>query len=136
MNLLIFCSVFILQFMGHRLGDYFFQTNAQAVQKANNWLARLRHCLVYSVIVASLTLFVVDWKVALIIFAITIVEHMWIDSRKPIVKYKEFLERKIARTKDFKVEDLPFFVIVDIDQTVHYLRIFIISLLIAYGVIA
>lgn len=136
MDLLLFTSAFILQFIGHRLGDYFFQTNHQAVHKAKDAIARNRHCLVYSVVVAASTLFIVRWEIAVVIFALTYIEHLWVDSRKPVIAFKEFLERKIAGTKDFKAEDLPFFVLIEIDQTFHYIRIFLISLLISYGIIA
>lgn len=131
MDLLMFCSLFIVQFVGHRLGDYFFQTNWQSINKVGNAVARVRHCLVYSAVVAALTLLVVDWKLSVAIFIATLAEHMWVDSRKPVVAFKEFLERKIAKTEDFKAMDLPFFVLIEIDQTFHYIRIFIISILIA-----
>jgi hypothetical protein len=131
-DLLIFCTAFILQFVGHRIGDYFLQTHWQSLNKTSSKLARLKHCLVYSVTIALLILLAFDIKIFLLVFFITIAEHFWIDTRKPIVAWKSFLEKKIAKQKDFKTEDLPFFVLIEIDQTVHIMRIFLISILLAY----
>lgn len=135
MNLLLFCTAFILQFVGHRLGDYFFQTNSQAIHKAKNSLYRIRHCIVYSLIVAGMLLIGFNWQIVLIVFGLTFLEHLWIDSRTPVIKWKTFLDRKLAGNKDFNVDELPFFVLIEIDQTIHITRIFIISLLIGYGIL-
>lgn len=135
MDLTLFCTAFILQFVGHRIGDYLLQTNLQALNKANNIKYRFRHCLVYSISILAVVLFGFDWVTALVVFGLTFLEHIWIDSRTPVVKWKLFIERTIARKKDFKIEDLPFFVLIEVDQTIHILRIFVISLLIGYGII-
>jgi hypothetical protein len=66
MNLLILCTLFIVQFIGHRI-----------------WL-------------------------------------------------KTFIETKIAGNKNFDISSIPSFVIIEIDQTIHYTRILIISAIIAY----
>ncbi len=136
MNLILFCTAFILQFVGHRIGDYLFQTDMQAQNKANalwSW-ARTKHCFVYSVTIAALTLFAFDYWLAAAVFLITFIEHYIIDSRLPILWYKDTLEN-IVGNKGFDISKLPFFVLIEIDQTVHYTRIFIISLLIGYGVL-
>lgn len=132
---MLFCTAFILQFVGHRIGDYFLQTNTQAIHKAKDGRYRSTHCINYSLTIGLMMLFQFEWELAVIVFALTFLEHLWIDSRTPIVKWKEFLERKIAGNKDFKIEELPFFVMIEIDQTVHILRIFIISVLIGYGIL-
>lgn len=135
MNLLLLCTAFILQFVGHRMGDYLFQTDWQAQNKTKNAVARLRHCLIYSLTIALLMLVAFDLRIATFVFVVTILEHFWIDSRKPIVAWKTFLERKICKQDTFNIENVPFFVVIEIDQTVHYLRILLISLLIANGII-
>jgi len=135
MDSTLFCTAFILQFVGHRIGDYLLQTNLQALNKANNIKYRFRHCLVYSISILVVVLFGFDWVTSLSIFGLTFLEHIWIDSRTPVVKWKLFIERIIAGNKDYKIEDLPFFVLIEVDQTIHILRIFVISLLIGYGVI-
>lgn len=133
-GVLFFVTAFILQFVGHRVGDYLFQTNTQAQKKATDLVYRIRHCLLYSLIVGAFMLFAFEWQVAVIVFALTFLEHIWIDSRKPVIGWKNFFEKKLAGNKDFNIDDLPFFVVIDIDQSIHILRIFIISLLIGYGV--
>lgn len=135
MDLSLFCTAFIIQFVGHQLGDYIFQTSFQAINKTENANARLRHSLVYSAIISLLLLFAFSWTTAIVVFILTVLEHMIVDSRKPVIVWKTFLERKISGNKRFNIEDLPFFVLVAIDQTFHITRIFIISLLIGGEVI-
>lgn len=135
MDLSLFCTAFIIQFVGHQLGDYGLQTNFQAINKAENSNTRLRHSLVYSAIISLLLLVAFSWTTAIVVFILTVLEHMIVDSRKPVIAWKIFFERKIAGNKRFNIEDLPFFVLVAIDQAFHITRIFIISLLIGGGVI-
>lgn len=135
MNLLLFCTAFILQSMGHKVGDYLIQTHSQALNKSKKISFRLRHCIMYSLSVSLMMLFAFDIMVVSIVLIFTLLEHMWIDSRKPVIAWKTFLEKRIAKNKEFNVDELPFFVVIEIDQTVHYLRLFIIALLIGYEVI-
>jgi hypothetical protein len=128
----LFATAFILQFVGHRIGDYLFQTDYQAQNKAKNAVARARHCIVYAATIGVLMLVSFDVKLALIVTAITFVEHMIIDSRKPVVGWKKLLERVVGN-KGFDIDKMPFFVLIEIDQTIHMMRILGISLLIAYG---
>lgn len=135
MNFILLCTAFILQFVGHRIGDYVFQTDWQAQNKVSNLLARFKHCIVYSVSISALMLTGFGWKTVTAVFLITLIEHMWIDSRKPVIAWKNFLEKRIAGNKGFAIIDVPFFVIIEIDQTIHFTRILLISFLIGYGII-
>lgn len=135
MDLILFCTAFIIQFVGHRIGDYLFQTDWQAQNKAKDGIARLKHVLVYSSTISLMMLIVFDWRLCVLVWGITFLEHFWIDSRNPIIAWKTFLETKIAKQKDFDINNLPFFVMIEIDQTVHYIRIFVLSILIGLGVI-
>lgn len=135
MNLLLFCTAFILQSMGHKVGDYLIQTHSQALNKSKNFVFRLRHCIMYSFSVSLIMLFAFDIKVVMLVFFVTLLEHLWIDSRKPVIAWKTLLEKRIAKNQDFNVDELPFFVVIEIDQTIHYLRLFTIALLIGYGVV-
>lgn len=135
MNLSLFCTAFILQSMGHKVGDYLIQTHSQALKKSKNFVFRLRHCIMYSLSVSLMMLFAFDIKVVMFVFVVTLLEHLWIDSRKPVIAWKTFLEKRIAKNEDFNVDELPFFVVIEIDQTIHYLRLFSIALLVGYGVI-
>ncbi|WP_437261211.1 DUF3307 domain-containing protein [Bacillus thuringiensis] len=136
MNLALFSAVFIIQFVGHRIGDYLLQTDVQAQNKATNAWARFKHCFVYSFTIAALVgLILQSFELYIIVFLITIIEHMIIDTRKPVLWFKRILETKIARNKNYSPDKLPFFVLIEIDQTIHYTRILVISLLIGYGII-
>jgi hypothetical protein len=131
MNLELFCTLFILQFVGHKVGDYLFQGEKDSIYKSKDFKHLFRHCLMYSIIV---TLFVVFFypRVALLVFSITMLEHLIIDSRTPVVGWKTFFEKKIMRNKNFDINNLPFFVLVEIDQTFHLIRILLLSLFIAH----
>jgi hypothetical protein len=132
MNMLLFCTLFIFQYVGHRIGDYLIQSNTDARKKSTSFNHRLRHCAMYSITILLLMFFIVDPMIAFCIWAITFIEHMCIDSRTPIVWWKTFFEQKIMGDKSFDIEELPFFVLIDIDQTFHLVRIFIISLVLSY----
>lgn len=133
MNLPLFAALFILQFVGHRVGDYLFQTDVQANLKTTNSWARFKHCFVYSTTVAAFTLFVIPWQASLFIWGLTLLEHFNVDTRKPVIWWKNFVEKKLARRGDlFHISHVPSFVIIEIDQTFHYLRILFISILLAY----
>lgn len=134
MDLLLFCTAFILQFVGHRVGDYLFQTDWQAQNKAKDFNARSRHVYVYSLTISLFILTSFGWMTSLAVFLITAIEHIFIDSRKPVVFYKKTIE-KIVGNKGFKVEDMPFFVLIEIDQSIHYVRCFVIAALIGYSII-
>lgn len=135
MDLLLFCTVFILQFVGHRVGDYVFQTDWQAQNKAKNIEARGMHCAVYATVIALILYPTIGLTAAIIVQLLTFMEHIWIDSRKPVIAWKTFLEERIAGRTDFDINQLPFFVLIEIDQTFHYVRILLISILIGYGII-
>jgi len=130
----VFCTLFITQFVGHRIGDYLLQTNTQALKKTTDEDALIRHCLVYSITIALLVLAMFNWKYALVVLFLTLAEHLFIDTRKPVIWWKMLIEKHIARNKNFKIEDLPFFVMIEVDQSIHLVRIFLISLILAHPI--
>jgi len=132
MDLLHFCALFIVQFVAHKIGDYPLQSDADAANKAKSFKHRFRHCLIYSLVTFCFVVPLVSYTVAAIIFLGTFVEHMIVDTRKPVIWWKTFFEEKIMRNKWFVIEELPFFVLIEIDQTFHLLRILIISLAVSY----
>lgn len=134
MDLAVFSTAFILQFVGHRIGDYLLQTDYQAQNKAKSVTVRIRHCTIYSLAISLLVAVVFGIETAAIVYLLTKVEHLFIDSRWPVVGYKKLLE-KVAGNKGFDIDKMPFFVLIEIDQSIHYLRCFVIALLIAYQVI-
>jgi hypothetical protein len=133
MDLVLFCTAFILQFVGHRIGDYVFQTDWQTQNKAKNPIARANHVLVYSMTIGVLMLLAFDQWTAAIVVLITALEHYIIDSIKPIVGWKKLLEKSVGN-KGFDIEKMPFFVLIEIDQSFHYARCLLIAVLIGYGV--
>jgi len=136
LDYVVFCTAFILQFVGHRIGDFFLQTYWQAMYKSTNRWARSKHCFVYSLTISALLLFAFDWKVCLAVFALTFAEHYWIDSGKPVAWWLTFQERVLARNAQYELKQTPAFVVIEYDQTVHYVRIFLLSLLIGYGIVS
>ena len=132
MDLVWFCTLFIFQFIGHRIGDYLIQSNKQALLKATDATQRFDHCLSYSLAVSLPLLFIIEARYVLVIFFLTFIEHMIVDSRKPVEWWKTFFEQKIKGDKNFNLNELPFFVLIEIDQTFHLLRIFIISIIFAH----
>ncbi|MFE1631304.1 DUF3307 domain-containing protein [Brevibacillus reuszeri] len=135
MDFTVFCTAFILQFVGHRVGDYLFQTDWQAQNKSKDVTARLQHVMVYSLVIGGMMLIGFKWQAAVVVFALTFLEHMWIDSRKPVIAWKTFLEKRISGNRGFEISQMPFFVLIEIDQTIHYLRIFLLSLMLASGAV-
>ncbi|WP_134682557.1 DUF3307 domain-containing protein [Brevibacillus migulae] len=134
MDLTLFCTAFILQLVGHRIGDYLLQTDWQANNKTKHNGALVEHVTVYSITIGLIMLLAFDWIIAMCVFALTFLEHLWIDTRKPVIAWKNFLERRLAGRKDYDISTLPFFVLIEIDQTFHYVRILLLSLLIGYGI--
>jgi hypothetical protein len=132
MNLVLFSALFIFQYVGHRIGDYLIQSNTDAIMKSKSFKHRLRHCSMYSLTIMVLLLFIVNPMIAFWVWVVTFIEHMIIDSRKPIIWWKTFFEQRLMGDKNFDIDKLPFFVLIDIDQTFHLVRIFIISLVLSY----
>lgn len=132
MNVELFLLLFVFQFIGHRVGDYLLQSNYDALNKTRDWGALTRHVCMYTISIIFFVAFITPWYVTAAIGLITFIEHMIVDTRKPVLGYKNLFEKEVMGNHTFKAEDLPFFVLVEIDQTFHYLRIFLISLAVAW----
>lgn len=134
MDMLFFCTIFIFQLVGHLVGDWLFQSNEDSVNKAKSKNHLIRHCLMYSWVIMLFIAFIAPVEVMIAIAVLTFIEHFIIDTRKPIVGYKTLFERKFIGDKTFDIAKLPVFVIIGMDQSVHILRIFILSVLAAFYV--
>lgn len=132
MDQLLFAVLFIAQFVGHRVGDYLFQTDTQAVNKTRSTMYLTRHCFVYAATIGMFSLIVLPTEFAFILAVLTFIEHFLVDTRKPVFAWKKFLEFAIARNRGYSPDNLPMFVLIEIDQSIHYLRIFLLSLLFSY----
>lgn len=132
MNLSIFCAVYIVQYVGHRIGDYLIQGSEDAQFKSSSFYHRFRHCAMYSAVIYLMLFLCIPPIYSLGVLIVTLIEHLIVDSRKPVIWWKTFFEHKIMGNKEFDIKELPFFVLIDIDQTFHLVRIFIISVVLAY----
>lgn len=132
MDFALFSAVFILQFVGHRIGDFIFQTDNQALFKTTSEYMRMKHCIVYATTVSALTLFALPLPLVGLVWGLTFMEHMIIDDRRFVLWWKTFLETKIVRRKDFDIKNVPGFVIIEIDQTIHMVRMMLIAMMFAY----
>lgn len=74
----------LLVIVGHLLGDWVVQTDAQAAVKTTSWRANLTHVSTYHL---TMILFVVwgwhDWR-ALLALAVSFASHAFIDRRWPV----------------------------------------------------
>ncbi len=132
LDLTLFAALFIFQFVGHKIGDYILQTDHQAQFKTKDDVYRMRHSLVYAATIALLLFPLLGHLAAIVtIFVLTVAEHMLIDDRRFVRWLKTFVETNLAGRKDFDIEKVPTFVIIEIDQTIHLIRIFLISLIFA-----
>ena len=129
-----FLILFVLQFVGHHVGDYLFQSHYHATKKSTDWVALISHSFIYSLVVSTFVAISFAWYVALVVLVLTFIEHVIVDSRKPVIWWKTFSEKHIFGNKDFDIKELPLFVIISIDQTFHLVRILILSFAISYWV--
>lgn len=121
LNLNLNIELLVVLVMGHLIGDYLFQTNKQALRKQNEWVPLLLHCLVYTVTLSFLVYFalgIYSWPMSFILF----VSHVFID-KGDIVSW---WAKKIKRISD--PEATPS-LLAAVDQTFHYLVIFIVCFL-------
>lgn len=134
MDMLFFCTIFIFQLVGHLVGDWLFQSNNDSINKTTSTEHLIRHCMMYTWVIMLFVAFIAPVEVTIAIAVLTFIEHCMIDTRKPVVGYKTFFERKFMKDNSFDIKNLPVFVIIGMDQSVHILRIFILSVLAAFYV--
>lgn len=114
-------ALFIVLYIGHKIADYLFQTDYQAVNKTKEWTPLLTHCLIYTVTVLGLvfiTLGFFNWLAVIILF----VSHVFIDRRNFIVWWAKKV-KKIENTEGANVKLALF----ELDQAFHYIILFFIS---------
>lgn len=116
-------SLFIILYIGHKMADYLFQTDYQAINKHKNWGALLRHCLIYTITLTFLAFIIIgyfSWTTLFIIF----ISHVIIDKRVFVIWWATKI-KKMSNTTN--VAEHP--TIKDLDQSFHYIVIFIVSFL-------
>ena len=129
------CEKYWFMFLGHLLGDYFFQNNWMALNKkkptSEGYYACLFHCFIYTVIV-SLCLLITNYQVSLVQFWLIFFSHWIFDRYELIEKYANFVGIRIWNSKiDLNHLDVPFtkeesihlsfgvFVYIVMDNTAH-----------------
>ncbi|OFD71173.1 MULTISPECIES: DUF3307 domain-containing protein [Bacillus cereus group] len=116
-------SLFIVLYIGHKIGDYLFQTDYQAVNKKDNWLALISHCFIYTLAVSIMAYVFVgffNWTAIFILF----ISHIIID-RKIFLNWWAKNIKRIRDTEEPTVQPG----LIELDQAFHYIILFIISFL-------
>lgn len=121
--------IFLLFFLGHILGDFYFQTSKMAKQKEKSYGVVLKHCLYYFLVNLGVLFAIVDFKVdyQLYIWGFLIsIAHFIVDTVKYGVEYKY---RKTEKEKD-KEHNLQFKKNIFLtDQLFHFICIIVFSYL-------
>ncbi|MBI5732582.1 DUF3307 domain-containing protein [Candidatus Jorgensenbacteria bacterium] len=107
--------------MGHLVGDWIFQTEHQALNKAHgkffNW-PLIGHCLIYTACFIPIFAWLnFSWWWLILIFS----SHMFLDRRWPVVWWI----KHIKRTSDNTITN-NFWLVIAVDQVMHLLIITII----------
>ncbi|MFV9957783.1 MAG: DUF3307 domain-containing protein [Rickettsia conorii subsp. raoultii] len=116
-------SLFIILYIGHKIADYLFQTDYQALNKHKNWGALLRHCLIYTITLTFLAFIIIgyfSWTTLFIIF----ISHIIIDKRVFVIWWATKI-KKMSNTTNIAVQPA----IKELDQSFHYIILFIVSLI-------
>lgn len=130
--------LFIVYYLFHLLGDYFFQTDYEAANKVRDWRVRAHHAMGYalitfimptaflfllSVVSMSLIEFIVYW----IIF---IASHLFIDDRRFVLWWRRVYAGDSSTKEEIAASHIKTHVVITLDQTLHLLVIFGVSTLI------
>jgi len=117
-------TVFEILLMAHVLGDWIFQTEWQAVNKATDWRAMGAHIVVYHAIVLALLCvrFGFSEPIVYAVVAGLAVVHTILDRRRPL---RSFM--RMARITKHR-EPEPWFIIA-VDQSVHLLALGVATLI-------
>ncbi|KFL63784.1 DUF3307 domain-containing protein [Bacillus cereus ATCC 10876] len=116
-------SLFIVLYIGHKIGDYLLQTDYQAVNKKDNWIALISHCFIYTLAVSIMAYVFVgffNWTAIFILF----ISHIIID-RKIFLNWWAKNIKRIRDTEEPAVQPG----LIELDQAFHYIILFIISFL-------
>ena len=119
-NLTFDASLFIVLYIGHKIGDYIFQTEYQALNKSKLIGPLFRHSIVYTICVLGLAFIVIgffSWLALIIVF----VSHLILDRRTFLITWG----RKI-KGMNSPSNDSSKIALMELDQAFHYLVLFFI----------
>jgi hypothetical protein len=91
----------MLQLILHGIGDYFFQTDYQALNKKKKGLHGLWQCLKHCITYSLPFLLIGSWKAVLVIF----ITHFIVD-RTNIVAYALAIKNNVKKWQDCKDNDM------------------------------
>jgi hypothetical protein len=114
-------EVFIVLYIGHKIADYLFQTDNQALNKSKRWSPLLAHCFIYTLTLTLLAYFItgfLSWLAIVVIFT----SHLVLD-KGDFLKYWAKKVKRINNPEDSKVKLAMF----ELDQAFHYVIIFFVS---------
>ncbi len=110
-------TLFETLFLAHLLGDWLFQTEWMALNKAKNWRALLTHVTVYhAIVLGALGLRIgVDAR-GLVVVAALFLSHAIMDRREPVVGLMRALRMIANRPPEF-------WLLMAVDQSLHLLAL-------------
>lgn len=114
-------KLFIVLFIGHKIGDFLFPTERQATNKSKELVPLLSHSTVYTFIVLGLAYVFTgffNWLAIIVLF----ISHLILDNRK----FLNWWAKHIKGVTDYNELNV---VVMRIDQAFHYIILFIVSLL-------
>lgn len=115
--------LFIVLYIAHKIGDYLFQTDKQAIHKSSNIGPLIAHCLVYTTIVLGAAWFFIGffrWAAVILLFF----SHLVLDKRT----FEVLWAKVVKRIKDPNAPEHRI-TMMELDQAFHYVILFIICLM-------
>ncbi|MDD4402016.1 MAG: DUF3307 domain-containing protein [Desulfitobacteriaceae bacterium] len=130
--------LFVIYFVFHLLGDYFFQTDYEAANKTNNWQVRAHHALGYALITFItptaflLMLSIISMSIIeiLVYWISFIASHFVIDDRKFVLWWRRVYSGDDSTKEEIAASHIKTHVVITLDQTLHFLVILLVSILI------
>lgn len=117
-------EVFLYLLTAHLIGDWIIQTSWMALEKSKNLLALLAHIVTYHIFsLGALYLAGVDLIQAIWVTLFLAVTHAILDNRR----FEIWWLRKIKMVKD---EEIPMWLLLGVDQSFHFVLMFIVSYLV------
>lgn len=116
-------KLFIVLYIAHKIADYLFQTDFQAINKAKSWNALVTHCSIYTIILTTMAYIFAgyfDWRASFII----LVSHIIIDKKV----FLNWWAVNVKKMSNIEGEDKKS-IFLELDQAFHYIIIFIICLI-------
>jgi hypothetical protein len=118
-------EIFIYLLVAHMIGDWAIQTSWMAAEKAKSFLPLLAHVVTYHIFIFG-ALFLAGVSIVNALWATLFlaVTHAFLDNRS----FEIWWLRKI---KKFKDEEIPMWLLIGVDQSFHFILLFIVSVVLS-----